>query len=66
VSCGAKEFSTSIHLPEIRTVLRAAFDLPADWHLIDPSRAARQHIHAVERTQNGNDLLWQHYLQHPH
>ena len=39
-------------------------------HLIDPSRATRQHIHAVVRTPNGNDygkdLLRQHYLQHPH
>jgi hypothetical protein len=38
--------------------------------LIDPSRATRQHIHAVVRTPNGNDygkdLLRQHYLQHPH
>jgi len=39
-------------------------------HLIDPSRATCQRIHAVVRTPNGNDygkdLLRQHYLQHPH
>ena len=36
----------------------------------DPTVPARQHIHCVVRTPNGNDygkdLLRQHYLAHPH
>jgi hypothetical protein len=39
-------------------------------HLYPPGVPFREHIHAVMRTPNGNDygndLLRQHYLQHPH
>jgi len=61
-------FYYRIHSPVI--LIEFDHQLPVGLPNMDRKKPAREHIHAVIRTPNGNDygkdLLRQHYAQHPH